>query len=43
MGDLGVNLAGAEVIMRMAQRMIVLQREVEKLKKELGKPREESD
>lgn len=33
--DLGVNLAGAEVILRMAQRMAELQQQVEKLESEL--------
>ena len=33
--DLGVNLAGAEVILRMAQRMAELQRELEQLESEL--------
>ena len=35
MDDLGVNLAGVEVILRMAQRVVELQRQVEKLEKEL--------
>ncbi len=35
MDDLGINLAGVEVILRMAQRMVELQRHVEKLEKEL--------
>lgn len=33
--DLGVNLAGAEVIMRMAQQMNELQKHVEKVESEL--------
>ena len=33
--DLGVNLAGAEVIMRMAQRMAELQQQVGKMESEL--------
>ena len=33
--DLGVNLAGVEVILRMAQRMAELQRQVETLESEL--------
>jgi len=35
MDDLGVNLAGIEVIMRMAQRMTELQQHVDDLKSEL--------
>ena len=35
MGDLGINLAGAEVILRMAQRMTELQQYVEGLESEL--------
>ena len=35
MDDLGINLAGVEVILRMAQRVVELQRQVEKLEKEL--------
>jgi len=37
MDDLGVNLAGVEVILRMAQRMADLQRQVETLDSELRK------
>ena len=37
--DLGVNLAGAEVILRMAQRMNELQNHVEELKSELERLR----
>jgi len=37
MDDLGVNLAGVEVILRMAQRMAELQRQVETLDLELRK------
>ena len=33
--DLGVNLAGVEVILRMAQRMTELQRQVEELESQL--------
>ena len=48
--DLGVNLAGAEVIMRMSQRIEQLQAEVEEMRRELQHlrdlrlpaPREES-
>ncbi len=35
MDDLGVNLAGVEVILRMAQRMSELQRHMEELESEL--------
>jgi len=35
MDDLGVNLAGVEVILRMAQRMSELQHEMEELEAEL--------
>ena len=37
MDDLGVNLAGVEVILRMAQNMAELQRQVETLDSELRK------
>ena len=35
MDDLGVNLAGAEVILHMAERMTELQRQVEEMESEL--------
>jgi MerR family transcriptional regulator/heat shock protein HspR len=35
MDDLGINLAGVEVILRMTQRMIELQRQVEEMEEEL--------
>ena len=35
--DLGVNLAGAEVILRMAQRMAELQHHIEELESEIKK------
>ena len=35
MDDMGVNLAGCEVILRMAQRVSELQRQVEKLESEI--------
>jgi MerR family transcriptional regulator/heat shock protein HspR len=41
MDDLGVNPAGAEVILRMRQHMAELLRQVEKLESELGKLRED--
>ena len=34
MGDMGINLAGVEVVLRMAQRIVELQCQVEKLEKE---------
>jgi len=37
MDDLGVNLAGIEVIMRMSQRLAELQNEVERLESEVKK------
>ena len=39
MDDLGVNLAGVEVIMRMAQRMNELQNHMEEMESELEKLR----
>ena len=39
MDDLGVNLAGVEVILRMVQRMNDLQRHMEELESELNKLR----
>jgi len=41
MDDLGVNLAGVEVIMRMVQRMLELQGQVQELEDELDRAREE--
>jgi len=41
MDDLGVNLAGVEVIMRMVQRMLELQNQVQELESELDRVREE--
>jgi len=35
MDDMGVNLAGCEVILRMAQRVSELQRQVEKMESEI--------
>jgi MerR family transcriptional regulator/heat shock protein HspR len=40
--DLGVNLAGAEVILRMAQRITELQNRVQELESELNELRGES-
>jgi len=39
MDDLGVNLAGIQVILRMMQRMNELQHQMEELESELGKLR----
>jgi MerR family transcriptional regulator/heat shock protein HspR len=41
MDDLGVNLAGVEVIMQMVQRMLELRGQVEELEEELKRAREE--
>jgi MerR family transcriptional regulator/heat shock protein HspR len=41
MDDLGVNLAGVEVIMRMMRRMLELQGQVQELEEELDQAREE--
>jgi MerR family transcriptional regulator/heat shock protein HspR len=40
MDDLGINLAGVEVILRMAQRVTELQRRTEKLESELKRLRQ---
>lgn len=40
MDDLGVNLAGVEVVLRMAQRMTELQHRVEELESEIDSLRE---
>jgi|TARA_B100002003_G_C13888863_1_gene433576 MerR family transcriptional regulator/heat shock protein HspR len=40
MDDLGVNLAGVEVILRMAQRMTDLQNHIERLESELKRLRQ---
>ncbi|MFC1870037.1 MerR family transcriptional regulator [Chloroflexota bacterium] len=36
MDDMGINLAGVEVILRMTQRMLELQRRLEELESEMG-------
>ena len=41
MDDLGVNLAGVEVILRITQRMVELQSQVEKLEEERRREEEE--
>jgi len=43
MDDLGVNLAGAEVIMRIVQRVLELQGQVQELEDELDRVKEEED
>jgi MerR family transcriptional regulator/heat shock protein HspR len=43
MDDLGVNLAGVEVIMRIVQRMLELQNQVRELESELERTRGEED
>lgn len=43
MNDLGVNLAGVEVVLRMSQRMLELQSQVEELGAELKRLKEASD
>jgi len=40
MEDLGINLAGAEVVLRMSRRLLDLQHEVDELRSELKKHRE---
>ncbi len=41
MDDLGINLAGVEVVLRMAQRMVELQHQIDELESELEKSRQE--
>jgi hypothetical protein len=36
--DLGVNLAGAEVILRMSERMREMEAEIERLRSKLARP-----
>jgi len=43
MEDLGVNLAGVEVILRMLERMAELQSRLEKMEADLGRLREMGD
>lgn len=43
MDDLGVNLAGVEVIMQMVQRMLELRGQVEELEEELQRAKEEEE
>lgn len=43
MDDLGVNLAGVEVIMRIVQRMLELQSQVQELESELDRKRQAGD
>lgn len=42
MEDLGINLAGVEVILRMTQQMVELQRQLEQLELELSHLKRES-
>ena len=42
MDDLGVNMAGVEVILRMSERMLEMQREFEQMQNELEQFREGS-
>jgi len=42
MDDLGINLAGVEVVLRMSERMLEMQREFESMQIELEKLREGS-
>lgn len=41
--DMGVNLAGVEVILRMMERMSQMQKELEKLESEIKRQREVDD
>jgi len=43
MDDLGVNLAGVEVVLRMSQRVLELQNQLEELGAELRRLKEASD
>ena len=43
MDDLGINLAGVEVILRMSERLLEMQREFAHMQAELEKLREGSD
>ena len=43
MEDLGINLAGVEVILRMSQHMAELQRQMEEMESELKRLREMSE
>jgi len=43
MDDMGVNLAGVEIVLRIAQHMTELQRQVEELESEIRGLREVSD
>jgi MerR family transcriptional regulator/heat shock protein HspR len=41
MSDLGINLAGVEVILRLAERLTELQRRIDELESELRQSKEE--
>jgi len=43
MGDMGVNLAGVEVIIKIMQQMLELQNQVQELESELDKLRQAED
>ena len=40
MGDLGINLAGVEVVMRMAERMAEMQRQIQGMESEIERLRQ---
>jgi len=40
MGDLGINLAGVEVVMRMAERMAEMQRQIQEMESEIDRLRQ---
>ncbi len=40
MNDLGINLAGVEVVMRMAERMAEMQRQMQEMEEEMERMRE---
>ena len=42
MEDMGINLAGVEVILRMSQQMLELQQQLEQLETELARLRQEN-
>ena len=40
MDDLGINLAGVEVVMRMAERMVEMQRQIDEMESEVERLRQ---
>ncbi len=42
MNDLGINLAGVEVVMRMAARMAQMQRQIQEMETEIDRLREDN-